>query len=73
VLGSGGPGATGRAASSYLVLIAGIPRILADAGPGAFARLGEAKLALAKVDIVHADEDYTGPVSLAEGGMRVQP
>jgi ribonuclease BN (tRNA processing enzyme) len=63
VLGSGGPGATGRAASSYLVRIAGIPRILVDAGPGAFARLGEAKLSLAKVDIVlltHLHIDHTG-------------
>ena len=31
VLGSGGPGATGRAASCYLVLIDGTPRILVDA------------------------------------------
>jgi ribonuclease BN (tRNA processing enzyme) len=63
VLGSGGPGATGRAASCYLVLIAGIPRILVDAGPGAFARLGEAKLSLAKVDIVlltHLHIDHAG-------------
>jgi ribonuclease BN (tRNA processing enzyme) len=63
VLGSGGPGATGRAASSYLVLIAGNPRILVDAGPGAFARLGEAKLSLANVDIVlltHLHIDHAG-------------
>src|SRR5262249_29638438 len=40
VLGSGGPGATGRAASCYLVFIDGEARILVDAGPGAFARLG---------------------------------
>jgi ribonuclease BN (tRNA processing enzyme) len=63
VLGSGGPGATGRAASCYLVLIAGIPRILVDLGPGAFARLGEAKLSLAKVDIVlltHLHIDHAG-------------
>ena len=46
-LGSGGPGATGRAGSSYLVLVDGTPRILVDAGPGSFARLGEAKLSLA--------------------------
>jgi ribonuclease BN (tRNA processing enzyme) len=45
------------------VLIAGIPRILVDAGPGAFARLGEAKLSLAKVDIVlltHLHIDHAG-------------
>jgi beta-lactamase superfamily II metal-dependent hydrolase len=63
VLGSGGPGATGRAASSYLVLVDGTPRILVDAGSGAFARLGEAKLSLANVDIVlltHLHIDHAG-------------
>jgi len=63
VLGSGGPGATGRAASSYLVLIAGIPRMLVDAGPGAFARLGEAKMSLAQTDLVlltHLHIDHAG-------------
>jgi ribonuclease BN (tRNA processing enzyme) len=63
VLGSGGPGATGRAGSSYLVLIDGEPRILVDAGPGSFVRLGEAKLSLAKVDIVlltHLHVDHAG-------------
>jgi ribonuclease BN (tRNA processing enzyme) len=34
------------------VLTDGIPRILVDAGPGSFVRLGEAKLSLAKTDIV---------------------
>ena len=51
VLGSGGPGAAGRVGSSYLVLVDGTPRILVDAGPGSFARLGEARLSLAMVDI----------------------
>ena len=63
VLGSGGPGATGRAGSSYLVLVDGVPRILVDAGPGSFARLGEAKLSLAKTDIVlltHLHIDHAG-------------
>jgi ribonuclease BN (tRNA processing enzyme) len=63
VLGSGGPGATGRAASSYLVLLDRIPRILVDAGPGSFARLGEAKLSLAETDIVlltHLHIDHAG-------------
>jgi ribonuclease BN (tRNA processing enzyme) len=63
VLGSGGPGATGRAASCYLLLIDGIPRILVDAGPGAFARLGEAKVSLASTDIVlltHLHVDHAG-------------
>src|SRR5271155_4017573 len=63
VLGSGGPGATGRAASSYLVLIDGSPRILVDAGPGSFVRLGEAKLSLDQTDIVlltHLHIDHAG-------------
>lgn len=63
VLGSGGLGATGRAGSSYLVLVDGTPRILVDAGPGSFARLGEAKLSLAKVDAVlltHLHMDHAG-------------
>jgi ribonuclease BN (tRNA processing enzyme) len=63
VLGSGGPAATGRAASSYLILIDGAPRILVDAGPGSFARLGEAKVSLASTDIVlltHLHIDHAG-------------
>jgi ribonuclease BN (tRNA processing enzyme) len=52
VLGSGGPAALGRASSSYLVLLDGQPRILVDAGPGSFARLGEAHVSLAALDIV---------------------
>ena len=63
VLGSGGPGAVGRAASCYLVLIDGNARILVDAGPGAFARLGEAKLSLSDTDIVlltHLHVDHAG-------------
>jgi ribonuclease BN (tRNA processing enzyme) len=66
VLGSGGPGATGRAASSYLVFIDGIPRILADAGPGSFARLGEAQVSLANTDIVlltHLHIDHAGELA----------
>jgi ribonuclease BN (tRNA processing enzyme) len=63
VLGSGGPGATGRAASSYLVLNNGVARILIDAGPGSFARLGEAGISLANTDIVlltHLHIDHAG-------------
>jgi ribonuclease BN (tRNA processing enzyme) len=63
VLGSGGPGAAGRAASSYLVFIDGSARILADAGPGSFARLGEAQVSLANTDIVlltHLHIDHAG-------------
>ena len=63
VLGSGGPGATGRAGASYLVLIDGEPRILVDAGPGAFVRVGESDLSLAAVDTVlltHLHVDHAG-------------
>lgn len=63
VLGSGGPGATGRAGAGYIVLVDGEPRILVDAGPGTFARMGEAKLSLSKMDIVlltHLHIDHTG-------------
>jgi len=63
VLGSGGPGAAGRAASSYLVLIDGVARILVDAGPGSFARLGEAQVSLADTDTVlltHLHIDHVG-------------
>jgi ribonuclease BN (tRNA processing enzyme) len=52
VLGSGGPRAFGRAGSSYIVLVGGTPRILVDAGPGAFLRIGELDLDLDKVDTV---------------------
>ncbi len=52
VLGSGGPAALGRAASSYLVLLDGKPRILIDAGPGSFVRAGEARVSLEALDIV---------------------
>ncbi len=41
VLGSGGPRAFGRAGSSYIILLDGTPRILVDAGPGAFVRIGD--------------------------------
>ncbi|RDS81381.1 MBL fold metallo-hydrolase [Dyella psychrodurans] len=63
VLGSGGPGATGRAGAGYVVLVDGNPRILVDAGPGTFVRLGEAKLSLANIDTVlltHLHVDHTG-------------
>lgn len=63
VLGSGGPGALGRAGSSYVVLVDGKPRILVDAGPGSFVRAGEAKLVLRGLDVVlltHLHADHAG-------------
>ena len=52
VLGSGGPRAFGRAGASYIVLVEGKPRILVDAGPGAFLRIGELNLDLESVDTI---------------------
>ena len=52
VLGSGGPRAFGRAGSSFIVVVEGHPRILVDAGPGAFLRIGELDLDLENVDTV---------------------
>jgi len=63
VLGSGGPRPFGRAGSSYIVEVNGTPRILVDAGPGAFLRIGEMKLDLDQVDTVlltHLHIDHTG-------------
>ena len=66
VLGSGGPRAFGRAGSSYLVTVEGEPRILVDAGPGAFLRIGELELDLEKVDTVlltHLHIDHSGDLA----------
>src|SRR3984957_19626534 len=52
VLGSGGPGATGRAGAGYIVSLDGRPRILVDAGPGTFARAGEANVDFSRLDTV---------------------
>jgi ribonuclease BN (tRNA processing enzyme) len=65
VLGSGGPRAFGRAGSSFIVVLDGQPRILVDAGPGAFLRIGELDLDLEKVDTVlltHLHIDHSGDV-----------
>jgi ribonuclease BN (tRNA processing enzyme) len=66
VLGSGGPRAFGRAGSSFLLLLDGTPRILLDAGPGAFLRIGELDLDLEKVDLVlltHLHIDHSGDLA----------
>lgn len=63
VLGSGGPRSFGRASTSYLVLVGGTPRILVDAGPGAFLELGKLGIDLARVDTVlltHLHIDHSG-------------
>jgi len=63
VLGSGGPGAAGRAASCHLVLVDGMPRIMVDAGPGCFVRLGETGLPLPPIGIqllTHLHADHAG-------------
>jgi ribonuclease BN (tRNA processing enzyme) len=52
VLGSGGPRAFGRAGSSYIVVVDGTPRILVDAGPGAFVRMGELQVDVGRADTV---------------------
>jgi ribonuclease BN (tRNA processing enzyme) len=66
VLGSGGPRAFGRAGSSYIVLVGGTPRILVDAGAGAFLRIGELELDLDKADTVlltHLHIDHSGDLA----------
>ncbi|MGC9951339.1 MAG: MBL fold metallo-hydrolase [Bryobacteraceae bacterium] len=66
VLGSGGPRAFGRAGSSYIVVLEGRPRILVDAGPGAFLRVGELDLDLREVDTVlltHLHIDHSGDLA----------
>jgi len=64
VLGSGGgPRTLGRAGSSYVVVVRGIPRILVDVGPGTFLRLGELGIDLRALDIVlltHLHIDHSG-------------
>jgi ribonuclease BN (tRNA processing enzyme) len=63
VLGSGGPRPFGRAATSYIVEVNGTPRILVDAGPGMFLRVGELNVNLEPVDTVlltHLHIDHTG-------------
>jgi ribonuclease BN (tRNA processing enzyme) len=66
VLGSGGPRALGRAGSSFVVMVDGTPRILVDAGPGSFLRIGELALDLSSVDTVlltHLHIDHSGDLA----------
>jgi ribonuclease BN (tRNA processing enzyme) len=66
VLGSGGPRPFGRGGSSYIVTLDGTPRILVDAGPGAFVRIGELGLDLDAVDTIlltHLHIDHSGDLA----------
>src|SRR5277367_3360308 len=66
VLGSGGPRPFGRGGSSYIVVVDGTPRILVDAGPGAFVRIGELGLDLDAVDTIlltHLHIDHSGDLA----------
>src|SRR5271168_5259616 len=66
VLGSGGPRPFGRGGSSFIVLLDGAPRILMDAGPGSFLRVGELGLDLSSVDTVlltHLHIDHSGDLA----------
>src|SRR5271168_102637 len=63
VLGSSGPRPFGRACSSYILMVDGMPRILIDAGPGAFLHIGELNVDLEKVDTIlltHLHIDHSG-------------
>ena len=66
VLGSGGPSSYGRGASSYVVFIDRVPRILVDAGPGTFLRLGEMGVDPRRIDTVlltHLHADHSGDLA----------
>jgi ribonuclease BN (tRNA processing enzyme) len=74
VLGSGGPRAFGRAGSGYVVVVDGTPRILVDAGPGAFLRIGELQLDVEKVDTIllthlHIDHSSDLPAFLNDRAL----
>jgi ribonuclease BN (tRNA processing enzyme) len=66
VLGSGGPRPFGRAGTSYIVEVNGTPRVLVDAGPGLFVRVGELNVNLEPVDTVlltHLHIDHSGDLA----------
>ena len=74
VLGSGGPRAFGRASTSYVVLVDGVPRILVDAGPGAFVQVGKLEVNLDQLDIVllthlHIDHSADLPAVFLERAL----
>lgn len=68
VLGSGGPIATaeGRASASYLIFIDGQPKVLMDAGGGAYQRLAASGTDIKDLEIVllsHLHIDHMGDLS----------
>jgi len=68
VLGSGGPIATsaGRASASYLIFVGGEPKILMDAGGGAFQRLAASGTDIKDLEIIllsHLHIDHMGDLS----------
>jgi len=80
VLGSGGPFLRdGRASSSYLVWVDGRPRVMIDAGGGAFARFGEAgarieDLHLLGISHFHPDHSSDLPAVLwTSNNFRTEP
>ncbi len=64
VLDSGGPITNpSRASSGYVVRLDGTPRLLVDAGGGAFVRMGKLRLDVPMIDTVlltHTYIDHTG-------------
>jgi ribonuclease BN (tRNA processing enzyme) len=63
ILGSGGPAINAdRASASYLLWMGGQPRMLVDAGGGAFLRFGQARARLSDLSLVaisHLHPDHT--------------
>lgn len=55
------------------MLVDGVPRILVDAGPVSFARLGEGRLSLAKVDIVPLTHLHVDHASELPGLLKARP
>jgi len=68
VLGSGGPIATsaGRAGSSYLIFVEGVPRVLMDMGGGSFKSLAKSGTNIANLEhflLTHLHIDHSGDMS----------
>ena len=82
VLGSGGPlaewaGEAGRAGTSYLLWIDGVPRLLIDAGAGSYLRFAQAGGKVASLDAIlltHLHADHAGDLAgvLNSGGFETR-